>query len=145
MTRSARVLAASIALLLLVAAGAALVMPLRDMRRDIHAQRGLLAQQLDTTQAQLAALRTQLETAEQMRAILSRTDARSAELLALTKVLEQLVRETSADVDTSTHAAMRTEDLAGRLLAVSRALEAVARSTERHAASLDHKTGPTVR
>jgi hypothetical protein len=145
MTRPVRVLTASIALLLVVATGAVLVQPLRDMRRDIHAQRGLLAQQLDTTQAQLVALRAQLETAQEMRTVLDRTDERSAALLALTKVLAELARQTAADVDRGTGAALRTEDLSAQLRDVARRIEALARSTERHAASLDHKTGPTVR
>jgi hypothetical protein len=138
MTRTTRALAASIALLLLVGLGALVVQPMRDMRRDIHAQRGLLAQQLETTQEQLVAIRAQLETARQTRDIVSRTDERSAALLALARLLEQVARQTSADVERGTAAAER-------LLAISRRIEALARSTEQHAASLDHKTGPTVR
>lgn len=138
MTRPARVLAASIALLLVVAVGTLLVRPLWDMRRDIDAQRGLLAEQLETTQAQL-------ETAREMRQILSTTDRRTVELVTLTRTLEDLAARTAADVDRTTDAALRTEDLAARLLEVARELREIARSTERHAASLDRKTGPTVR
>jgi hypothetical protein len=137
MTRAARAVAALGLLVLLVGVGVAAGRPLLQMRDDIDVQRGLLAAQLETTRAQLRVAEQQLEVAEQSRDTARRAERDTAQLLALTKRLVELADSGGDDV-----ADLRA--MAARLVVLAQQLEREARSTERHAASIDRKTGPTL-
>ena len=133
MTRTDRVIAAAVFLLLVVGAAAVLLKPVRDMREDIDVQRTLLLQQLAVTQQQLDLLKQQLEVTQETRDVVVRSEQRTAQLVAVSRsllaVTRGLARDAGVTADDQARGAARTPELAR-----------LARETERPGASIHRKT-----
>jgi hypothetical protein len=141
MPRGARSLAAALVLVVLVACGYLVLGPARGAREDINTQKHLIAAQLATIRAQLQLQKQQLEVAKQQLKVAEDTRGVAQETLAHTLALESIAAQTR-DLARSTDAkAGVLVDLSRQLLALARLIEQIARDTDRHAASIDRKTG----
>jgi paraquat-inducible protein B len=132
-----KAIAVGLGLVLLVGLGAIALGPGHAVVADIDAQRHLIDRQLATTRTQLDLQQQVLATQKkQLRAV--RTQLRIARRTA-----DDVATATRATLDTRRHAARQLQ-LSETLIAIARTVERIAQATLRHAASLDHKTGPTV-
>lgn len=136
MTRTDRVIATAVLLLVVVGTAAVLLKPVRDMREDVDAQRSLMQQQLALGQEQLAAIQQQLAVAQETRDVANRTEQRTAQLVAVSRSLLALTRGLERE-------AGATGDDVTRLAELAAQLERLLRETERHVESIDRKTPAT--
>lgn len=97
MTRSARLVAAALVLVLVAGVVAVLATPLYGVRGDIADQEILLERQLDTVQGQLLVLETSLEVQREGVAEAMRT-RELTEQLAVTRELLAVARQTLQEV-----------------------------------------------
>jgi hypothetical protein len=135
--RTIRVIAAGLGLVLLIGLGVLVFGPARGAREDIGAQRRLVAGQLATVRAQLDTMQRQFALQQRQLAIARQQLAVSRHVSGRVDQLYTLARRTAKDADTQL-------SLSRTLLDLARSIQGIARDTLRHAASLDHKTGPTL-
>ncbi len=109
---------------------------LADMHDDIAAQRGLITTQLQTTRAQLEVARAQLRVAEDSRDAAQAAVRRAASLEAVAVQTRDLGARAAGDVE-------QLRAMTEQVLVLSREIARLAAETERHAESLDRKTGPS--